>query len=77
MRTVPFENIDPMPGLVRDLSADEVFRKLVQGGRSDYCYELNGLLGAVLKDMASRSGLCSTVSGWDRRRPARRCTRPG
>ncbi len=44
-----FENMDPLTGVVPDLSADALWQKLVVAGRGGYCFELNGLFGAALE----------------------------
>ncbi|MGQ4516715.1 arylamine N-acetyltransferase [Streptomyces sp. DW26H14] len=41
---LPFENIDPVRGIVPSLEADDLDAKLVRGGRGGYCYEHNTLL---------------------------------
>lgn len=50
--TVPFENFDILP-LGRPLKLDpaSIHDKVVGHHRGGYCYELNGLLAAVLRDL--------------------------
>lgn len=48
MRTITFENFEPLLGGVPDLSPAVVWRKLVSDRRGGYCMELNALLGAAL-----------------------------
>ena len=51
MRTVPFENLD-IP-LKRPIALDEalLFDKIVNRRRGGFCYELNGLFSALLREM--------------------------
>lgn len=48
MRSLTFENIDPLLGRVPDLEPAALWRKLVEGGRGGYCFELNGLFAQAL-----------------------------
>lgn len=48
MRSITFENFEPLLGIVPDLSPAAVWRKLVSDRRGGYCMELNTLLGAAL-----------------------------
>lgn len=41
---IPFENFDPLMGLVPDVTAEGVAAKLVTARRGGYCYEQNRLL---------------------------------
>ena len=51
-RTIPFENLDPLVGRpVYDLGPEALTDKLVTRSRGGYCYEHNGLLRHVLRDM--------------------------
>jgi N-hydroxyarylamine O-acetyltransferase len=45
---VPFENLDVQLGRSIGLDVDAAFAKIVTRGRGGWCYEMNGLLGAVL-----------------------------
>lgn len=49
MRSITFENIDPLLGTVPDLDPAAVWHKLVEQGRGGYCFELNQLFGAALE----------------------------
>ena len=48
MLSVPFENLDIVAGRGIDLAEDALFAKVVTRRRGGYCYELNGLFGALL-----------------------------
>jgi len=49
---VPFENLDINPaGRPLDLSVDALFDKVVRRRRGGFCYELNGLFGALLAEL--------------------------
>jgi N-hydroxyarylamine O-acetyltransferase len=48
---IPFESLDPLQGLAVELGLDALERKLVQGRRGGYCFELNGLFLAVLQSL--------------------------
>lgn len=60
MYTVPFENLDIFGGR-RHLTLDEdaFFRKIVGERRGGFCYELNGLFGALLRELGFRVDLLS------------------
>ncbi|NED89519.1 arylamine N-acetyltransferase, partial [Streptomyces sp. SID11233] len=45
---VPFENLDPVRGIVPSLELPALEDKLVRRRRGGYCFELNGLLSAAL-----------------------------
>jgi N-hydroxyarylamine O-acetyltransferase len=49
MDAVTFENIDPLLGIVPDVSLEGIFDKIVVRGRGGYCFELNTLFGAALR----------------------------
>jgi len=49
MRSIAFENFDPLLGKVPALGLDDVFAKIVARGRGGYCFEQNGLFEAALK----------------------------
>ena len=49
--TVPYENLDILLGQPIDLSVDAVYRKGVENRRGGYCFELNALLAALLRDL--------------------------
>jgi len=49
MRAIPFENLDPLLGVIPGLGIGEVFDKIVLRRRGGYCFELNGLFEAGLR----------------------------
>lgn len=49
MASIAFENLEPLLGIVPDLSPAAVWRKLVSDRRGGYCMELNALLGSALE----------------------------
>ena len=49
LRSIPFENFDPLLGKVPGLGLADIFAKCVPGGRGGYCFELNTLFEAALK----------------------------
>ncbi len=49
LAAMPFEDIDPYLGQVPNLAPDAVWRKLVDGRRGGYCFELNALFGRALE----------------------------
>lgn len=51
MRSIPFENIDPLTGREPDIRPAAVQRKLVEDRRGGYCFELNTLLGAAMAEI--------------------------
>jgi N-hydroxyarylamine O-acetyltransferase len=52
MYTVPFENLDIYGGRRRlEIDIDAFFRKVVGERRGGFCYELNGLFGALLREL--------------------------
>jgi len=48
MRSIAFENFDPLLGNVPALGLGELFDKIVRRGRGGYCFEQNGLFEAAL-----------------------------
>ena len=48
---IPFENLDAWRGRTVDLRPEAIERKLVHERRGGWCFEQNGLLGAVLRQM--------------------------
>jgi len=49
LTAIPFENLDPLCGVpVADLTPEALAKKMVDGKRGGFCYELNGLLRYVL-----------------------------
>ncbi|HHV11526.1 MAG TPA: arylamine N-acetyltransferase [Clostridiales bacterium] len=48
---IPFENLDVCDRKPVLLDPDTLFHKIVENGRGGYCFEMNGLLSAVLKKL--------------------------
>jgi len=48
MASIPFENLDPLLGLLPDLRPERIWAKLLAGGRGGYCLELNAIFGQAL-----------------------------
>ncbi|WP_435245851.1 arylamine N-acetyltransferase family protein [Streptomyces sp. NRRL F-5630] len=68
---VPFENLDPVRGVVPALDVAALADKLVARRRGGYCFELNGLLSAALtalgftvRPLAGRVVLGVGDEGW-------------
>jgi N-hydroxyarylamine O-acetyltransferase len=51
LRVIPYENFDVLLGRPVSLDPDAAFEKLVTQRRGGWCYEMNGVLGAVLQDI--------------------------
>ncbi len=51
MYTVPFENLDILLGRELSLVESDLFDKIVTRGRGGFCYELNGLLCGLLREL--------------------------
>ena len=51
MLAVPFENLDIHLGRPIALDQDALFDKIVRRRRGGFCYELNGLFAALLRDL--------------------------
>ena len=49
--TVPYENLDILNGIPISLDAEALFEKIVTNRRGGYCFELNGALTALLRDL--------------------------
>ncbi len=49
MRTIPFENLDPLLGRVPSLDPGSLSEKLVARARGGYCFEHNALFGRALE----------------------------
>ncbi len=62
---VPFENLDIVLGRPISLDLDVVFQKIVKGRRGGYCYELNGLFSALLRELGFRVDLLSARVAMD------------
>ncbi|MFI7501227.1 arylamine N-acetyltransferase [Streptomyces sp. NPDC049687] len=48
VRSLPFENLDPVRGVVPSLALGDLVAKLVRGRRGGYCFEQNTLLAGAL-----------------------------
>ena len=48
---IAYENLDILAGKPIDLSPEALFDKIVTRGRGGYCFELNGLLAHMLRQM--------------------------
>ncbi|MCI5076731.1 arylamine N-acetyltransferase [Oricola sp.] len=48
MQAITFEDIDPLLGVVPDVTLEGIYEKTVVQGRGGYCFELNSLFGAAL-----------------------------
>ena len=57
--TVPFENLDIHLGRPLSLDGAALFNKIVTRRRGGFCYELNGLFGALLRDLGFRVTMLS------------------
>lgn len=49
--TVPYENLDILDGIPISLDPAVMFEKIVTQHRGGYCFEVNGLLSALLKEL--------------------------
>ena len=49
--TVPYENLDIIKGKPLDLTTEALYDKIVNNNRGGYCFEINGLFGALLRSM--------------------------
>jgi len=54
---VPFENLDIHVPMQLSLSKEALFDKIVGRGRGGFCFEQNGLLGAVLTELGFETDL--------------------
>ena len=65
MRAIPFENIDPLLGIVPSLTPADLVAKLIDGGRGGYCYEQNAILGMALNALGyePQTLLCRVRNG--------------
>lgn len=48
---IAYENLDIVAGKALDLSPEVLFDKIVRRGRGGYCFETNGLLAYLLREM--------------------------
>lgn len=51
LAAIPFENINPLLGVLPALDTKALVEKILGGGRGGYCFELNGLLGLALDEL--------------------------
>jgi len=58
---VPFENLSIHAGETVVLDDDSLFDKVVARGRGGFCYELNGLFGALLRELGFRVEMLSAA----------------
>lgn len=62
VRSIAFENLDPLTGVEPHLDPDGLTAKLVDGGRGGWCFEQNGLLRNALSDLGYQvTGLAARV----------------
>lgn len=54
LAAIPFENTEPLLGILPDLGMEAIWRKLVVERRGGYCLELNALFGAALEALGYR-----------------------
>ncbi len=57
LTAVPFENLSTHLGEPVELSEDALFGKIVRRRRGGFCYELNGLFAALLRELGYRAAL--------------------
>lgn len=51
LRAIPYENLDVLLGRPVSLAPEAAFEKLVTARRGGWCYEMNGLLAAMLEEI--------------------------
>jgi N-hydroxyarylamine O-acetyltransferase len=59
--TVPFENLSIHAGEAIVLDDESLFDKVVARGRGGFCYELNGLFAALLRELGFRVEMLSAA----------------
>src|SRR5213082_3530030 len=59
LAAVPFENLSVHLGEPIDLAEDALFDKIVNRRRGGFCYELNGLFAALLRELGYKVGMLS------------------
>lgn len=67
LQAIPYENLDIHLGRALVLDPETNFRKLVHEGRGGWCYEMNGVLGAVLESLGYDVRYLSGTVGRERR----------
>jgi N-hydroxyarylamine O-acetyltransferase len=65
VRSVPFENYDIHTGTPISLRMSDLYDKIVRRRRGGYCYELNGLFAALLRELGYGVTLVSAFSSDD------------
>ncbi len=53
--SIPYENIDVQLGRPLTTSPEQACKKIVDGGRGGWCYEINGLLGLALSELGFKT----------------------
>lgn len=48
---IPFENVEPLTGTIPSIDPESLCKKLLVDGRGGYCFELNGLLYLMLREL--------------------------
>lgn len=61
LRAIPYENLDVQLGHAVGLSPAAAFDKIVTARRGGWCYEMNGLFGAVLREIGFQVTRCSAA----------------
>ena len=56
---IPFENLDVYRKKVFSIDTASVYKKVIEGGRGGYCYELNSLLYTFLSEIGFTSRILS------------------
>src|SRR5258706_15900438 len=59
LRTVPFENLSIHTNEAIVLDDDALFEKIVVRRRGGFCYELNGVFSALVRELGFEVGLVS------------------
>lgn len=58
LQTVPYENLDIIYGKPISLATEDIYRKIVEGRRGGYCFELNALFGWLLRELGYEVSDC-------------------
>jgi N-hydroxyarylamine O-acetyltransferase len=59
LQTIPFENLSIHAGQPIVLDDESLFGKVVERGRGGFCYELNGLFAALLRNLGFQVSMLS------------------
>jgi N-hydroxyarylamine O-acetyltransferase len=51
---IPYENLDVQLGRPVTIEIPAIYKKIVEGGRGGWCYEMNGIFGWALKELGFR-----------------------